>query len=132
MHGLLKRQVFESAKRYAPLPRQRSLARKDDRIWYFMGRTDSTLWFKGNGVKLKAVLHTSPSLRKWCRDRSGGSSTTDEAKGKMVLDIMKMVLVVDLDSLPPVFVGGRGEGLETGGVFDGPGDRCNTISIGWT
>ena len=49
-----------------------------------------------------------------------------------MLDIMKMVLVVALVSLSPVSVGGRGEGLEMGGVFDGPGGRCNIISIGWT
>ena len=99
-----------------------------------MGRTDSTLWFKGNGVKPKAVLQISPSLPKWCRDRSGGSSTANEAKGKLVLDIMKTVLVVDLVALPPVSVGGRGSCLEmvTRGVFDGPGGRCNIISIGWT
>ena len=42
-----------------------------------------------------------------------------------------MVLVVVLVALPPVSVGGRGEFLETGGVFDGPGGRCNIISIGW-
>ena len=78
-----------------------------------MGRTDSTLWFKGNGVKPKAVLHISPSSHKWFWDRSGGSSTADEAKGKLVLDIMKMVLVVALVSLPPVSVGGRGAVLET-------------------
>ena len=34
-----------------------------------------------------------------------------------MLDIMKMVLVVALVSLPPVSVGGRGEGLETGGYL---------------
>ena len=56
----------------------------------------------------------------------------DEVKGKLVLDIMKMVLVVALVSLPPVSVGGRGAGLETVGVFDGTGGRCNIISIGWT
>ena len=43
-----------------------------------------------------------------------------------------MVLVVVLVALPPVSVGGRGVGLETRGVFDGPGGRCNIISIGWT
>ena len=43
-----------------------------------------------------------------------------------------MVLVVVLVALPPVFVGGRGAGLETGGVFDGLGGRCNIILIGWT
>ena len=56
----------------------------------------------------------------------------DETEGKLVLDIMKMVLVVALVSLPPIFVGGRGEGMEIGGVFDGPGGRCNIISIIWT
>ena len=88
MSGFFKSQPFELAKRYAPFPRQRSLARKDDEIWSFMGRTDSKLWFKGNGVKPKAVLHISPSLRKWCQDRSGGSSTVDEMEGKLVLEIM--------------------------------------------
>ena len=97
-----------------------------------MGITDSTLWFKGNGVRPKAILQISPSSRKWCQDRLGGSSIVDEAKGKLVLDIMKMVLVVALVSLPLVSIGGRGVGLETGGVFDGPGGRCNIISIGWT
>ena len=43
-----------------------------------------------------------------------------------------MVLVVVFVALPPVSVGGRGVGLETGGVFDGPEGRCNIISIGWT
>ena len=43
-----------------------------------------------------------------------------------------MVLIVVLVAFPPVFVGGRGAGLETGGVFDGPGGRHNIISIGWT
>ena len=117
---------------YAPLLRQRSLARRDDGIWSFMGRTDCTLWFKGNGIKLKVVLHISSSSRKWCRDRSGGSSIADEVKEKLVLDIMKMVLVVALVSFPPIYIGGRGACLKTGGVFDGPRDRCNIISIGWT
>ena len=65
-----------------------------------MGRTDSTLWFKENEVKLEVVLEISLSSRKWCQDRSSGSSTADEAKGKMVLDIMKMVLVVALVAFP--------------------------------
>ena len=43
-----------------------------------------------------------------------------------------MVLVVVFVALPPVSVGGRGEGLKMGGVFDGPGGRWNIISIGWT
>ena len=43
-----------------------------------------------------------------------------------------MVLVVVFVALPPVSVGGRGAGPETRGVFDGPGGRCNIISIGWT
>ena len=90
-----------------------------------MGRTYSTLWFKGNGVKPNLILHISPSSCKWCRDRSGGSSIADEAKGKLVLDIMKMVLVVALVSLPLVSIGGRGAGLEMRGLFDGPGGRCN-------
>ena len=55
-----------------------------------------------------------------------------EEKWKLVLDIMKVVLVVAFVAFPLVFVGGRGAGLETGGVFDGPGGRCNIISIGWT
>ena len=97
-----------------------------------MGRIDSTLWFKGNGVKSEAVLKISPSSLKWCRDRSGGSSIADEVKEKLVLDIMKMVLVVALVSLPLVSIGRRGVDLEIGGVFDGPGGRCNIISIGWT
>ena len=42
-----------------------------------------------------------------------------------------MVLVVVLVALPPVSVGGRGVGLEMGGVFDGPRGRHNIISIGW-
>ena len=79
-----------------------------------MGRTDSILWFKGNGVKPKAVLHISLSSRKWCQDRSSGSSTADEAKWKLVLDIMKVVLVVAFVALPPISIGGRREGLETG------------------
>ena len=97
-----------------------------------MGRTDSTLWFKLNGVKPKVVLHISPSSCKWCRDRSGGSSITDEMEGKLLLEIEKMVLVVALVALPLVSIGGRGAGLEIGGVFDRPGGRCNIISIGWT
>ena len=56
----------------------------------------------------------------------------DEAKWKPMLDIMKVVLVVAFVALPPVSIGGRGAGLETGGVFDGPGGRCNIISIDWT
>ena len=96
-----------------------------------MGRTDSTLWFKANGVQLEAVLQISLSSRKWFQDRLGGSSTTNEEKGKLVLNIMKMVLVVALVSLPPVSIGGRGEGLEIGGVFGGPGGMCNIILIGW-
>ena len=68
----------------------------------------------------------------WCRDRSVGSSTTDEVKGKLVLDIMKIVLVVALVALPLVSIGGRGAGLEIGEVFHRPGGRCNIISIGWT
>ena len=43
-----------------------------------------------------------------------------------------MVLVVALVALPPIYVGGREEGLEIGRVFDGPRGRCNIISIGWT
>ena len=43
-----------------------------------------------------------------------------------------MVLVMDFVALPPVSVGGRGAILETEEVFDGPGGRCNIISIGWT
>ena len=39
-----------------------------------------------------------------------------------------MVLVAFLS----VSVGGRGAGLETRGVFDGPEGRCDIISIGWT
>ena len=70
--------------------------------------------------------------RKWCWDRSCGSSTADKEKGKLVLDIMKMVLVVDLDALSLVSTGGRGVGLDMRGVFDGPGGRYNIISIGWT
>ena len=85
---LLQDSTIWFMKRYAPLPRQRSLARRDDRIWSFMGRTNSTLWFKRNGVKLKAVLHISLSSRKWCRDRSGGSSIADEMEGKLVLEKM--------------------------------------------
>ena len=108
------------------------MARRDDEIWSFMGRTDSTLWFKGNGVKPKAVLHISPSSHKWCWDRSGGYSTAVEMEGKPVLDIMKMVLVVALVALPPVSVGGRGAGLEMVGVNDGIEGRFNIISIGWT
>ena len=88
-----------------------------------MGRTDSILWFKGNGVKPKEVLHISPSSRKWFRDRSGGSSTADKEKWKLVLDFMKVVLVVVFVALPPVSIGRRGVGLEMVGVFDGPGDR---------
>ena len=42
-----------------------------------------------------------------------------------------MVMVMAFMALPLVFVGGRGAGLETGGVFDGPRGRCNIISIGW-
>ena len=34
-----------------------------------------------------------------------------------------MVLVVVLVALPPVSVGGRGVGIETVGVFNGPGGR---------
>ena len=100
MGGFFKSRSSESAKRYAPLPRQRSLARWDDEIWSFMGRIDSTLWFKGNGVKPKAVLHISPSSRKWCWDRSSGSSTVNETEGKLVLEIMQMVLVVVFVALP--------------------------------
>ena len=96
-----------------------------------MGRTDSTLWFKRNVVKPEAVLQISPSTCKWCRDRSGGSSIADEVKGKLVLDMMKMVLVVTLFAFPLVSVGGRGVGLEMGGVFDGPRGRWNIISIGY-
>ena len=98
----------------------------------FIRRTDSTLWFKGNGVKLKAVLHISPSLRKWCRNRSGGSSIANEMEGRLVLEIMQLVLVVVLVALPLVSIGGIGVCLETRGVFDGPGGRCNIILIGWT
>ena len=105
------------------MSRHRSLERRGDGIWYFMGRTDSTLWFKGNRVKLKEVLHISSSLRKWWRDRSGGASTIDDTEGKLVIDIMKMVLVVVFVAFPPVSVGGRGTGLEIGRVFDGPGGR---------
>ena len=97
-----------------------------------MRRTYSTLWFKGNGVKPKVVLHISPSSRQWCWDKSGGSSIDDEVKGKMVLDIMKMVLVVALVALSSEPIRGTGVGLEMGGVFDGPGGSCNIISIGWT
>ena len=43
-----------------------------------------------------------------------------------------MVLVEVLVAFPLVSVGGRGAGLERGGVFDGPRGRCNIISIGWT
>ena len=43
-----------------------------------------------------------------------------------------MVLVVVLVSLLLVSVGGRGEGLEMRGVFEGPGSRYDIISIGWT
>ena len=96
-----------------------------------MGRTNFTIWFKGNGVKPEVVLHISPSSRKWCWDRSGGSSTVDEVKRKLVLNIMKVVLVVDFVALPPVSVEGRGAGLETGGVFYGPRGRCHIISFGW-
>ena len=109
-----------------------SLARWDDKIWSFMGRSNSTVWFKGNGIKPKAVLHISPSSRKWCRDRLGGSSTANEAKGKLVLDIIKMVLVVALVALTLVSVGGRGAGLDMGRVFNGAEGRRNNISIGWT
>ena len=42
-----------------------------------------------------------------------------------------MVLVVVLVALHLVSIGGREEGFETGGVFDGPGGRCNIILIGW-
>ena len=31
-----------------------------------------------------------------------------------------MLLVVVFVALPPLYVGGKGAGLETGGVFDGP------------
>ena len=96
-----------------------------------MERTDSTLWFKGNQVKPEVVLQISLSLRKCCHDRLGGYSTSDETEGRLVLDIMKMELVVVLVALPLVSVGERGESMEMGGVFDGPGDRCNVISIGW-
>ena len=63
MQGFFKSRLFELVKRYAPLLRRRSLARQDDEIWSFMGRTDSILWFKGNRVKPKAVLHISLSLK---------------------------------------------------------------------
>ena len=57
-------------------------------------------------------------------------------KGKKLhykgLAIMVMVLVVVFVALPPVSIGGRGAVLETRGVFDGPGGRCNIISISWT
>ena len=43
-----------------------------------------------------------------------------------------MVLVVVLVALLSVSVGGRGAGLETRGVFDGPEGRCDIILIGWT
>ena len=43
-----------------------------------------------------------------------------------------MVLVVVLVSLLLVSVGGRGEGREMRGVFEGPGSRYDIISIGWT
>ena len=56
----------------------------------------------------------------------------DEVKWKLVLDIMNMVLVVVFVALSPVSVGGRGVGLETRGIYDGPRGRCNIISIGWT
>ena len=82
------RLLQESTKRYSPFLRQRSLERWGDGIWYFMGRIDSTLWLKGNGVKPKAVLHIFSSLRKWYWDRSGGSSMADETEGKMVLETM--------------------------------------------
>ena len=42
-----------------------------------------------------------------------------------------MVLVVVFVAFPPVSVGGRGAGLEMGGVFNGLGGRCDIISIGW-
>ena len=101
-------------------------------MWSFMGRIDSILWFKGNEVKPKVVLHISLLSCKWCQDKSGGYSTANEAKEKLVPDIRKMVLVVDLVALPLVSIGGRGAGLETKGVFDGPGGGCNIISICWT
>ena len=41
-----------------------------------------------------------------------------------------MVIVAVLVAMPLVSVGGRGESMEMGGVFDGPRDRCNVISIG--
>ena len=44
-----------------------------------------------------------------------------------MLDIMKVVLVVAFVALPPVFVGGRGVGLETVGLFDGPGGRIGGL-----
>ena len=40
-----------------------------------------------------------------------------------MLDIMKMVLVMVFVAFPPVSVGGRGVGLKTVGLFDGPGGR---------
>ena len=97
-----------------------------------MGRINSTLWFKGNGLKPKEVLHISPSSCKWCQDRSVGSSKGDEMEGRLVLEIMSMVLFVALVALPQVSVGGRVACLEMGGIFDGPGGRCNIILIGWT
>ena len=77
LRGFSKSRPSESAKRYAPFPRRRSLARRGDEICSFMGRIDSTLWFKGNEVKPEGVLQISLSLHKWCWDRSGGYSTTN-------------------------------------------------------
>ena len=49
--------------------------------------------------------------------------TLQNKKGKKLrykgLAIMVVVLVVVFVALPPVSIGGRGEGLEMGGVFDG-------------
>ena len=74
----------------------------------------------------------SLSSCKWCWDRSGGSSTADETEGKLVLEIMKIVLVVVLVALPLVSFGGIGEDLEMGRVFDGQGGGYDIISIGST
>ena len=37
-----------------------------------------------------------------------------------------MVLVIALVALPPVSIGGRGAGLEMGGVFVGPGGSATS------
>ena len=81
LRGFFKIRQSETAKRDAPLSRQRSLARQGEKIQSFRGRTNSTVWFKGNGVKSEVVLQISPSLRKWCQDISSGSSTDDEMEG---------------------------------------------------